>query len=127
MSEDPQQTKSPDEIRADIEHTREELGDTVEALGAKSDVKGRAQAKVEDVKSQAKAKVGEVKDKVTPSGGSDSGASSEGDQGAPAAAAAKAQEGGQKAAEAVKANPLPYAVAAALLLGILIGRRGRSS
>ena len=49
--------RGPDEIRADIEQSREELGDTVEALAAKTDVKAQAQAKVEDVKDQARAKV----------------------------------------------------------------------
>lgn len=33
---------SPEELRADIERTREELGDTVEALVAKTDVAARA-------------------------------------------------------------------------------------
>jgi hypothetical protein len=33
--------KSPAEIRAEIDETREELGDTVEALAEKTDVKAR--------------------------------------------------------------------------------------
>ena len=37
-----QETRSPEEIRADIEQTREEVGDTVEALAAKTDVKAQA-------------------------------------------------------------------------------------
>ena len=45
-----QDQRSPEEIRADIEETREDLGDTVEALAAKTDVKGQAKAKVESVK-----------------------------------------------------------------------------
>jgi hypothetical protein len=49
------ETRTPDEIRSDIEQTRAELGDTVEALGAKSDVKGRAKAKVEEVSGQGAA------------------------------------------------------------------------
>ena len=36
-----QETRTPEEIRADIEQTREEVGDTVEALAAKTDVKAR--------------------------------------------------------------------------------------
>ena len=42
--------RSPEEIRASIEQTREELGDTVEELAAKTDVKAHAKAKVEEVK-----------------------------------------------------------------------------
>jgi hypothetical protein len=48
--------RDPEEIREDIAATRDELGDTVEALAAKTDVKAHAQAKVEDVKQQAQAK-----------------------------------------------------------------------
>jgi hypothetical protein len=44
------ESKSPDELRRDIEGTREELGDTAAALAAKSDVKTRARRKVADVK-----------------------------------------------------------------------------
>lgn len=51
--------RDPEEIRADIEQSREELGDTVEALAAKTDVKAQAQAKVDEVKSQARAKTPE--------------------------------------------------------------------
>lgn len=121
MSDQDQQTKSPEEIREEIEQTREQLGETVEALGAKTDVKGRAQEKVEEVKGNARAKVEEVKEKVTsaaPGGGSD-GASGSG-----SGPAATVQQGGQAAAEKVKANPLPFAIAAALLVGYLVGRRG---
>ena len=43
-------TRSPEEIRASIEQTRRDLGDTVEELAAKTDVKAHAKAKVEEVK-----------------------------------------------------------------------------
>ncbi|HEV7493998.1 DUF3618 domain-containing protein [Baekduia sp.] len=46
--------QDPDMIRRDIEDTRERMGDTVDALGYKTDVKARASDKV-----------GAVKDKVT--------------------------------------------------------------
>jgi hypothetical protein len=45
--------KSPDQIRGEIEGTREELGDTVAAVAAKTDVKAQAQAKVDEVKAAA--------------------------------------------------------------------------
>lgn len=44
--------KSPAQIRAEIDVTRGELGDTVEALAEKTDVKAQAKAKLEDVKAQ---------------------------------------------------------------------------
>jgi hypothetical protein len=53
--------RGPDEIRADIEHTREELGETVEALAAKTDIKRQAEAKVEDTKHRVNAKVDALK------------------------------------------------------------------
>lgn len=46
--------RSPDEIRKDIERTREQLGETVEALAAQTDVKRRAREKAADVKGRAK-------------------------------------------------------------------------
>lgn len=39
--------------RAEVEQAREELGETVEALAHKADVKGRAHDKVEEVKDRA--------------------------------------------------------------------------
>jgi hypothetical protein len=47
--------RSPEEIRRDIEQTRVELGDTVEALGKKTDVKGQAREKVDDIKQRVSA------------------------------------------------------------------------
>ena len=47
-------TRTPEEIRRDIEQTREEVGDTVEALAAKTDVKARAQARVDELKAAAR-------------------------------------------------------------------------
>jgi uncharacterized protein (TIGR03382 family) len=38
-----QATRKPEEIEAEIEATREELGETVSALGEKTDVKAQAQ------------------------------------------------------------------------------------
>ena len=104
-TKDEAETKSPDEIREEIKQTREELGDTVEALGAKSDVKGQAKAKVEEVK-------GNVKESV-----SDFGAKAK--EATPASAASS----GEQLIAKVKANPAPVALAGALLLGYLIGKR----
>ncbi len=48
------------EARAEVERTREELGDTVEALAYKADVKARAHDKVDEVRAQAAEKVDEI-------------------------------------------------------------------
>ena len=45
--------EDPARIRAEIEQTRAEMGDTVDALGYKTDVKGRARDKVVAVKDRA--------------------------------------------------------------------------
>jgi ElaB/YqjD/DUF883 family membrane-anchored ribosome-binding protein len=39
---DPSREKDPERIREGIEQTREELGETVDALAAKADIKARA-------------------------------------------------------------------------------------
>jgi hypothetical protein len=51
-------------LRSEIEQTRTELGETVEALAAKTDVKARAQEKVADVKTRAADAATEAKDKA---------------------------------------------------------------
>jgi len=122
---------TPEELRAEIERTREELGDTVEALAAKTDVKGRARARVDDIKSNAVAKKDELTAKVKEkaSGGNSSDGQTVGDAPASAyapssssSAQAQAQQYADKTVATVKANPLPFAVAGSLLLGYLIGR-----
>ena len=49
--------EDPSTIRQDIEQTRAEMGDTVEALGDKTDVKTRAKNAISDKVGDAKAKV----------------------------------------------------------------------
>jgi MYXO-CTERM domain-containing protein len=67
-------------LRKDIEESREELGDTVEALAGKADVKGRAKAKVEEgkeelrelkegAKAKARSAADQAKEQPAPTGG----------------------------------------------------------
>jgi hypothetical protein len=98
-------TRSAEEIRADIEQTREEVGETVEALAAKSDVKAQARQRIDEVKGNARAKVDEVKTKAQSS------------------TPASAQQGGQQVVAKVRENPAPLALGAAVLVAFLIGRR----
>jgi hypothetical protein len=99
------ETRTPEEIRADIEQTREEVGDTVEALAAKTDVKAQAQERVEEVKGNVRAKVNEVKAKAQSS------------------TPESAQQGGQQVVTKVRENPAPFVLGAAVLVAFLIGRR----
>jgi len=49
-----------EELQANIEQTRQELGETVDALTAKLDVKSRARARVNDTKLRARGQLTEV-------------------------------------------------------------------
>lgn len=53
MGQDPREsgTVTAEDLRRDIEQTREELGDTAAALGAKADVKSRARERANEIKS----------------------------------------------------------------------------
>ncbi len=97
--------RSPGEIRADIEQTREEVGDTVEALAAKTDVKAQARARVDEIKANVHAKADEAKAKARE------------------AAPSSAQEGASVVAAKAKENKLALMGAGALLAAFLIGRR----
>jgi ElaB/YqjD/DUF883 family membrane-anchored ribosome-binding protein len=52
--------EDPNAIRADIERTRAEMGDTVEALGYKADVKSRAKDRISETKDRLTGKVSDV-------------------------------------------------------------------
>ncbi|NEB01435.1 DUF3618 domain-containing protein [Streptomyces sp. SID13726] len=49
----PAGAEGPEELRRQIERTRSELGDTVEELAGKMDVKGRARARAADLRDKA--------------------------------------------------------------------------
>jgi hypothetical protein len=100
-------TQDPAQIREQIEATREELGDTVEELAAKTDVKAQAKRKIEETT----ASIGGKKEELL-------GKAKEASPGAAVSATAGAS---QKARE----NPLPVAVAGAFALGFLSGRLTR--
>jgi len=64
---EPQPVEQPDErelLRDEIEQVREDLGETVEALANKADLKGQVHGKVEDTKAQVHDKVGDTKAQV---------------------------------------------------------------
>ena len=96
-------TREPEDIRSDIEDTREQLGETVEALAEKADVKGQAKAKVDETKQRFTRKAGDAKDKIA-------GASPDQAKTAASSAASTAQQ-----------RPLPFAVGGAFAVGLVIG------
>jgi len=52
------------QLRQDIERTRQQLGETAEALAAKADLKARAKQKANQVKEQATARAGRAKEQA---------------------------------------------------------------
>ncbi len=93
-------TQDPEQIQREIEQSRAELGDTVEALAAKTDVKAQARRKAADTKASAEQLLGKAKEASPNSVG----------------------QAGAQAAQAVRAKPLPVAAAGAFTLGFVVGR-----
>ena len=99
--------QEPDRIRAEIEQTRAEMSETVDALGYKADVKTRAKENLQDKRDSAKESLVGVKDKIV-------GGTPDADQ-----AKATAKRAGSVAQE----NPLGLAigsVAVGFIAGLLI-------
>ena len=113
--------KTPAEIEADIEATREELGDTVAELADKTDVKKQARKKVTRTKAKATAKKDEVKEKAAAQ-----------KEAATAKAAAAAPDSAQEATQAVQTaaaqaaqtthqNPIAATAVGAFVGGLAVG------
>jgi hypothetical protein len=96
-------SSDPEEIRREIEATREELGDTVAALAAKTDVKAQARQKIEDTRATVTCKKDELLGRAK--------------QASPESASTAATQMTVKARE----NPLPAAAAGAFAFGFLAG------
>jgi ElaB/YqjD/DUF883 family membrane-anchored ribosome-binding protein len=91
-----------DELRADIAQTRAELGETVQALAAKADVKARLHESADEAKARLREGLAEAPE--------------------------KAQELAARTGRAVRRNPVPYvAVAGAVALIVLLIQWRRSS
>jgi gas vesicle protein len=118
--------EDPEAIRAEIEQTRAEMGDTVEALGYKADVKSRAKDKVSDTRDKVTGKISEAKDRVVGTatdardrvGGTVSDATGTVSDRTPDAAEVKAK--GRRAASVAQQNPLGLAIGSAAV-GFLAG------
>jgi ElaB/YqjD/DUF883 family membrane-anchored ribosome-binding protein len=104
-------TREPDEIRGEIEATRAELGETVEALAEKTDVKAQAERKIEETKAEARHRVEETKHKAEELLGKAREAS-------PDSAVAAAGQAQQK----VRENPVPLGLIGAFAVGFIAGR-----
>jgi hypothetical protein len=108
--------RTAEDVQAAIERTRAELGETVEALAAKADVKGQAKRAVSDARSTVSEKAAETVQAV----------SAKREQAVSAAQGAtpdSAGEAGRRLSRLAQENRQALMPAAALLLGVLIGRR----
>jgi ElaB/YqjD/DUF883 family membrane-anchored ribosome-binding protein len=92
--------RDPEQIEGEIEQTRAELGDTVEALAQKADVKAQAKRKVDETKASVADRLGKAKD-ASPD------------------AAVSAVSGASRRAQS---NPLPLAALGTFAVGFLAGR-----
>jgi len=108
MGEDPGTTgapvatesKDPEQIREEIEATRQELGDTVEALAYKADVKARVRDKIQSSRESAAGKLGKARE-ASPDG---------------------VRSGATQVSQKARENTVPLGVASAFLGGFLLGR-----
>ena len=107
--------QDPDAIRQDIEQTRSEMSETVEAVGYKADVPSRAKEAVSDKVENMKSK---VSDTATRAKETVVGTASRAGDATPSRGQVK--QAGRRAAGMAKENPMGLAIGAAAL-GFLAG------
>jgi gas vesicle protein len=103
--------EDPDRIREEIEHTRAEMGETVEAIGYKADVKARAKDSLQDKKESMVGLAQSAKDRVVGAGQSVNDATPD---------TADVKRSARRAKGIAQENPLGLAVGA-LAVGFLAG------
>lgn len=108
--------RDPQQIRADIEVTRREMGDTVEALAAKADVKAQVRRRVEHARETAATRRRELGERARHRRRE---LGERARHASPDTAVSTATQLSQRA----RANPLPTASAGAFVLGYVVGRR----
>jgi hypothetical protein len=108
-------SEDPEQLREEIEATRQELGDTVEALAHKTDVKAQVSEQVDQTKAQVQERIEHTRETVSHKADEFVGRAKEiSPDGAKTAASTAAQKG--------RENPLPVAAVGAFALGFVIGR-----
>ncbi len=106
--------RDPEQIREEIDETRDQLGDAVEALAGKADVKGQSKAKVDSAKGEVKAKVDTARKTAQQKAEAFTTKAKE-------AAPESVGAGAQQAVTAAQENPVPAAIAGAFAAGVLVG------
>jgi gas vesicle protein len=103
--------EDPDRIRRDIEQTRAEMGETVDALGYKTDVKARAKDSLQDKKESIVGATQSVKDRIVGAGQSVGDATPDAD---------RVKHQARRAKSVAQENPLGLAVGA-IAVGFVAG------
>lgn len=114
-------------LRAEIKQTRADLGETVQALAAKADVKARAKEQVEQTKQKVKAQAVEATEKVRGAAAAATDRVRHAGAGV-RVAAAEAGDQAQGTAEQVRRNPIPVVAVLAgvvAVIGVILIVRGR--
>ena len=110
------EARDPDKIRQEIEATRQELGDTIEALAEKTDVRAQAKHKIEE----SNAYISRRKDDLF---GKKDGLLAKARETSPESLVSAVQHAAHKARE----SPLELAAISAFALGFVVGRRSKCS
>jgi ElaB/YqjD/DUF883 family membrane-anchored ribosome-binding protein len=103
--------EDPDRIRAEIEQTRAEMGETVDALGYKTDVKARAKDSIQDKKESVMGVASSAKERLVGAGQSVGDATPDTEQ---------VKQQARRAKSVAQENPLGLAVGA-VAVGFLAG------
>ena len=117
MSDSEDTKRTPEQVKAEIRQTQEQLGETVEALAAKTDVKGQAKQAVGDARTTVNEKVSGLKESVSTRAGNLTDSAQQ-------TAPRSVSDAGAQASQLVRENRPAAIAVGALILGILIGRRG---
>jgi Protein of unknown function (DUF3618) len=97
--------RTPEQIEADIERTRREMGDTVAAVAEKADIKAQARSKVAETKARVVGKKDQVVNRTR------------------ATAPDSAGQGAEKVATMVRDNRRALVIGGAVLAAFLLGRK----
>ena len=103
--------EDPDRIRAEIEQTRAEMSETVDALGYKTDVKARAKDSIQDKKESVMGVASSAKERLVGAGQSVGDATPDTEQ---------VKQQARRATSVAQENPLGLAVGA-VAVGFLAG------
>jgi len=103
--------EDPDRIRAEIEQTRSEMGETVDALSYKTDVKARAKDSIQDKKERVMGVASSAKERLVGAGQSVGDATPDTEQ---------VKQQARRATSVAQENPLGLAVGA-VAVGFLAG------